>query len=37
MGEVYSLTLRNDTADVARMVTWVDDLVPVLGLSAKTT
>jgi anti-sigma regulatory factor (Ser/Thr protein kinase) len=37
MGEAYSLTLRNDTADVARMVTWVDDLVPVLGLSAKTT
>jgi phosphoserine phosphatase RsbU/P len=37
MGEVYSLTLRNDTADLARMVTWVDDLVPLLGLSAKTT
>ena len=37
MGDVYSLTLRNDTAEVARMVNWVDDLVPVLGLSAKTT
>jgi anti-sigma regulatory factor (Ser/Thr protein kinase) len=37
MDEVFSLTLRNDTAEVARMVTWVDDLVPLLGLSAKTT
>jgi len=37
MGEVYSLTLRNDTSEVARMVSWVDNLVPLLGLSAKTT
>jgi anti-sigma regulatory factor (Ser/Thr protein kinase) len=34
---IHRLTLRNDRAEIARMATWVDDLVAPLGLSQRTT
>jgi len=37
VSEVYSLTIRNDRAEVARTLTWVDDLVGALELSPEAT
>jgi anti-sigma regulatory factor (Ser/Thr protein kinase) len=37
VSEVYSLTLQNDRAELARMMTWVDDLVGPLELSPEAT
>lgn|SRR5579872_3282131 len=37
MGEVHSLTLRNDRAELARMMTWVEQLVGPLKLTPPTT
>jgi anti-sigma regulatory factor (Ser/Thr protein kinase) len=34
---MHSLTIRNDHAEVARTLTWVDDLVGPLGLSPEAT
>jgi anti-sigma regulatory factor (Ser/Thr protein kinase) len=33
----FSLTLRNDRAELARMMTWIDDMVVPLGLSPDAT
>jgi anti-sigma regulatory factor (Ser/Thr protein kinase) len=35
VSERHRLTLRNDRAEIARMVTWVNDLVAPLGLSPR--
>ncbi len=37
MGEVHSLTLRNDRAELARMMTWIEQLAGPLELTPKTT
>lgn len=37
VSDVHSLTIRNDHAEVARTLTWVDDLVGPLGLSPEAT
>jgi anti-sigma regulatory factor (Ser/Thr protein kinase) len=37
VSDAYSLTLRNDRAELARMMTWIDDIVAALELSADTT
>jgi anti-sigma regulatory factor (Ser/Thr protein kinase) len=37
MGEVHSLTLRNDRAELARMMTWIEQLVGPLKLTPQTT
>ena len=36
MDEVYSITLRNDHAELERMVAWVDSVVARLRISADT-
>jgi anti-sigma regulatory factor (Ser/Thr protein kinase) len=36
VNERYSLTLRNDRAEIARMTAWVDGLTAPLGLSRRT-
>jgi anti-sigma regulatory factor (Ser/Thr protein kinase) len=33
MGELHSLTLRNDRAELARLMTWIDELAGQLELS----
>jgi anti-sigma regulatory factor (Ser/Thr protein kinase) len=33
---IHRLTLRNDRAEIARMMTWLDDIVAPLGLSPRT-
>jgi phosphoserine phosphatase RsbU/P len=35
--KIYSLILRNDRAELARMMSWIDDLVAPLELSPETT
>ena len=37
MSERHSLTLRNDRAEVARVITWVDELAVTLALPSETT
>ena len=37
MNERHHLTLRNDRAEIARMMAWIGDLVAPLGLSPRTT
>jgi len=37
VSDVHSLTIRNDHAEVARTLTWVDDLVGPLALSPEAT
>lgn len=37
MSEVHCLTLRNNRAEVARLMAWTDALVEPLGLSPQTT
>jgi len=37
MGEVHSLKLRNDRAELARMMTWIEQLVGPLKLPPQTT
>jgi len=36
VSEVYSLTLRNDRAELARMAPWIDDVIARLGVAAGT-
>ena len=36
MTEHHALTLRNDYAEVARMMTWIDQVVAHFGLSPRT-
>ncbi len=36
VGEIHCLTLRNDRAEIARMMTWIDHLVAPFGLSPHT-
>ena len=37
VSEVHSLTIRNDLAEVGRVLAWVDDLVGPLELSSEAT
>lgn len=37
MGEVHSLTLRNDRAELARLMTWIEGLGGPLELTPQTT
>jgi anti-sigma regulatory factor (Ser/Thr protein kinase) len=36
VGEIHCLTLRNDRAEIARMMMWIDRLVAPFGLSPHT-
>ena len=36
MNDIRQLTLRNDRAEIARLTTWIDDVVAPLGLSTRS-
>jgi anti-sigma regulatory factor (Ser/Thr protein kinase) len=36
VNDIHRLTLRNDRAEVARLTTWIDDVVAPLGLLPRT-
>jgi serine/threonine-protein kinase RsbW len=36
VGEIHSLTLRNDPVELVRMMAWIDELVAKLGLGEQT-
>jgi hypothetical protein len=37
VNDIHRLTLRNDRAEIARLTTWIDDVIAPLGLSPRTT